>query len=55
MDATARGHLLTKITMPDTVVLDGLRDLRSHGIDHRLLFPDLIGAALYANSLWDEP
>jgi hypothetical protein len=29
----------------DQAVIDGLRDLKAHGIDHRLLFPDLLGAA----------
>jgi len=30
-------------------VEDGLRDLKAHGIDYRLLFPDLLGAAKQAN------
>jgi FRG domain len=53
-DHTGRGDLLTKFTISDQAVLDGLRDLKSHGIDRRLLFPDLSGAAEHANTLWDE-
>ena len=53
LEETGRGALLTQIKISDQAVLDGLRDLKAHGIDHRLLFPDLAGAALYANSLWD--
>jgi len=53
MDNTGRGDLLTQIRISDQAVLDGLRDVKAHGIDHKLLFPDLVGAAQYANSLWD--
>lgn len=53
LDETGRGELLTQIKISDQALLDGLRDLKAHGIDHRLLFPDLAGAAEYANSLWD--
>ena len=55
LDDTGRGDLLTQITISDQALLDGLRDLAAHGIDHRLLFPDLAGAAQYANSLHDGP
>jgi hypothetical protein len=53
LDNTGRGDLLTQIVLSEQAVLDGLRDLSAHGIDHRLLFPDLTGAALYANTRWD--
>lgn len=53
LDNTGRGDLLTQIKISDQALLDGFRDMRAHGIDHRLLFPDLIGAAQYANSVWD--
>ena len=51
LDDTGRGDLLTQIKISDQALLDGLRDLRAHGIDHRLLFPDLAGAAQYANNV----
>lgn len=53
LDNTGKGDLLTKMSISDQAVLDGLRDLKAHGIDHRLLFPDLSGAAMHANTLWD--
>jgi hypothetical protein len=53
LDNTGRGDLLTQIVISDQAVMDGLRDLKAHGIDHRLLFPDLFGAAKYANTRWD--
>ena len=53
LDDTGKGELLTQIKISDQALLDGLRDLKSHGIDHRLLFPDLAGAAQFANSNWD--
>tara|TARA_R110000787_G_scaffold285673_2_gene401988 strand:+ start:77 stop:841 length:765 start_codon:yes stop_codon:yes gene_type:complete len=53
LENTGRGDLLTKVTISDQAVLDGLRDLRSHGIDYKLLFPDLTGAAQSANTRWD--
>lgn len=53
LDNTGRGDLLTQIILSEQTVLDGLGDLSAHGIDHRLLFPDLTGAALYANTRWD--
>jgi hypothetical protein len=52
-DQTGRGNLLTKFVISGQAILDGLRDLKAHGIDRRLLFPDLDGAAEYANTLWD--
>lgn len=55
MDNTGRGNLLTQIILSDQAVLDGLRDIDSHGIDYRMLFPDLAGAAKHANSKWDVP
>ena len=55
LDNTGREDLLTQIKISDQALVDGFRDVRAHGIDHRLLFPDLAGAAQYANSLWDLP
>ena len=49
LDNTGRGEFLTQIKICGQALFDGLRDLRAHGIDHRLLFPDLAGAAQYAN------
>lgn len=52
LDNTGRGDLLTQIVIADQAVMDGLRDLKAHGIDYRLLFPDLFGAAKHANTRW---
>jgi hypothetical protein len=49
LENTGRGNLLTKLIISDGAVEDGLRDLKAHGIDYRLLFPDLLGAAKQAN------
>jgi hypothetical protein len=51
LDDTNRGHLLTQIRISMQAMGDGLRDLETYGINHRLLFPDLAGAAQYANFL----
>lgn len=51
LDNKNKGNLLTKFTISDQALFDGLRDMDEHGIDHRLLFPDLSGAASYANLL----
>ena len=53
LDDMGKGNLLTRIRISDQALHDGLRDLKAHGIDYRLLYPDLEGAALYANSRWD--
>jgi hypothetical protein len=53
VEATGRGDLLTQIILSDETLLDGLKDLDAHGIDYRLLFPDLNGAALDANTRMD--
>jgi hypothetical protein len=53
LDNTGRGDLLTQVIISDQAVMDGLRDLKAHGIDYRLLFPDLFGAAKHANTRWD--
>jgi hypothetical protein len=53
MDNTGRGDLLTQILLSPELMVDGLRDLDAHGIDYRLLFPDLTGAALDANTRMD--
>jgi hypothetical protein len=52
-DNTGREGLLTQAIISGDAIFDGLRDLRAHGIDSRLLFPDLNGAAEHANMLWD--
>ena len=53
LDNTGRGDLLTQVILTDHALMHGLRDLKAHGIDYRLLFPDLEGAAKHANTLWD--
>lgn len=53
LDNNGRSDLLHQFIISDQAVLDGLRDLKAHGIDWRLLFPDLIGAAAQANNQWD--
>jgi hypothetical protein len=45
LDHKGRGGLLTKVIISEQAVSDGLHDLAEHGIDYRLLFPDLQGAA----------
>jgi hypothetical protein len=50
LDNTGMGDLLTQIILSGNALRDGLRDLDKHGIDYRLLFPDLAGAALAANA-----
>lgn len=54
LESTGRGNLLTKVVLSDQALLGGLKDLHLHGIDYRLLFPDLAGAAMAANS-WPPP
>lgn len=55
LDDTGRGHLLTQGRVqggvPSALIPQALRDLALHGIDHRLLFPDMYGAARYANGV----
>lgn len=53
LDNTERSDLLHKFIISDQVVLDALRDLKAHGIDWNLLFPDLLGAANQANTTWN--
>lgn len=50
LDATDRGDLLTQALVTADVIPRALHDLELHGIDHRLLFPDLYGAAGFANA-----
>jgi hypothetical protein len=50
LEATGRGDLLTQATVSPAVLNRALRDLELHGIDHRLLFPDMFGAAGHANA-----
>ena len=53
LDETGKGDLLTCILLSDQALMDGLRDLNAHGIDHVSLFPDLDGAAKYANHYYE--
>jgi hypothetical protein len=46
---------LKKFVIPDTVALEAYRDLHNFGIDWRLMYPDLTGAALAANELREMP
>lgn len=50
LDNTGQGNLLTQIILSNQAARAGYSDLHKHGIDHRLLFPDLAGAALAANT-----
>ncbi len=50
LDDTGRGDLLTLAEVSNHVIPEALRDLDLHGIDHRQLFPDMYGAAAYANA-----
>jgi hypothetical protein len=50
LDETGRGDLLTLAEVSNDVIPEALRDLDLHGIDHRQLFPDMYGAAAYANA-----
>ncbi len=47
---TGREKLLTQIILSDQTIMEGLKDFDSYGIDYRMLFPDLAGAALHANA-----
>lgn len=49
LEANGRGRCLTKAVLSDQAVAEGLHELRLYGIDERLLFPDLDGAARAAN------
>lgn len=51
LDETGRGDLLAQASVSTQVIPDALRDLELHGIDHRMLFPDMYGAAAHANTL----
>lgn len=51
LDDTGRGHLLTQGRVSSALIPQALRDLALHGIDHRLLFPDMYGAARHANGV----
>jgi hypothetical protein len=53
LDDTGRGELLTQAVVAASVIPDVLRDLDLHGIDHRMLMPDMYGAATHANALLD--
>jgi hypothetical protein len=50
LEDTGRGRLLKQLPISDEALFDGLRHMRAHGMDYRLLFPDLAGAAMYANA-----
>jgi hypothetical protein len=51
LDASGRGDLLTQARVSSALIPQALHDLELHGIDHRLLFPDMYGAARHANGL----
>jgi hypothetical protein len=51
LDDTGRGHLLTQLVVAPSVIPEALDDLELHGIDHRMLLPDVYGAATHANAL----
>jgi hypothetical protein len=51
LDKTGRGHLLTQGRVSTALIPRALHDLALHGIDHRLLFPDMYGAARHANGV----
>ena len=53
LENTGRGDLITQAVLSEQAVSDGLKDLKAHGIDYRLLFPDLVGAATNANTQFD--
>jgi len=50
-----RGDLLKRILLSEQALDAGLHDLEAHGIDHRTLFPNLYGAATYANLRLEWP
>lgn len=51
LDETGRGDLLTLGRVSTALIPQALHDLALHGIDHRLLFPDMYGAARHANGM----
>lgn len=51
LEESGRGDLLTQARVSSSLIPRALHDLELHGIDHRLLFPDMYGAARYANGL----
>jgi hypothetical protein len=51
LEDTGRGDLLTRILLSRDAFHDAYLDLDAHGIDYRLLFPDLGGAARAANTI----
>lgn len=51
LEQSGRGHLLTQGRVSTALIPQALHDLELHGIDHRLLFPDMYGAARYANGV----
>jgi hypothetical protein len=53
LDDTGRGDLLTQLVVGSSVIPKALRDLELHGIDHRMVLPDMYGAATHANALLD--
>lgn len=53
LDNNGREDLLKQFIISVQAVVEGLHDLKAHGIDWRLLFPDLFGAAEQANFQYD--
>lgn len=53
LQSEGKGDLLTKILLSQDAFSHAYYDLDAHGISYRLLFPDLRGAALAANTLYE--
>jgi hypothetical protein len=51
LDDTGKGNNLTKIVLTHDALFEGMNDLDMAGIDYRLLFPDIQGAAKHANDV----
>lgn len=54
LDHMGKGAFLKKYILSDQVIPDALKEFWSAGIDSRLIFPDLHGAALASNELFDR-
>ncbi len=55
LEHRGRAQHLTKFVLSDQVLIDAHRELRHAGIDARLVYPDLHGAALAANQRFSLP
>jgi hypothetical protein len=47
---TSGREALHRFVIDKRIAKDALADLRAHGLDYHIIYPDLEGAALYANS-----